>query len=100
MKGSTRALKLSDCMALIVDREPASVRSGAAMLHQIESLISPGVGVRWLVVPQAASAIARSHWVKTPLMFLHPDELFRLAHLELGQHLLARSARSGALVAA
>jgi hypothetical protein len=51
-----------------------------------------------VVVPQAASAIARSHWVQTPLMFLHPDEIFRLAHLELAQRLLALGARSGAFV--
>ena len=112
-------------MALVVDREPASVRSGAAMLNQIESIVSPALGVRRVVVdrtvldeplpmadiqyllkvqpsvvvPQAASDIARSHWVKTPLMFLHPDELFRLAHLELAQHLLARCVRAGAVVA-
>ena len=29
-------------------------------------------------------------------MFLHPDELFRLAHLELAQHLLALRGRSAA----
>ena len=77
------------------------------MLHQIESVVSHALGVRRVVVdhtvldeplpmadiqyllkvqpsvvvPQAASAIARSHWVKTPLMFLHPDELFRLRTL-------------------
>jgi ActR/RegA family two-component response regulator/MinD-like ATPase involved in chromosome partitioning or flagellar assembly len=124
-EGVVEALKLCDCMALVVDREPASVRSGAAMLNQIESIVSPALGVRRVVVdrtvldeplpmadiqyllklqpavvvPQAASAIARSHWVKTPLMFLHPDELFRLAHLELAQHLLARCVRAGAVVA-
>jgi len=49
-------------------------------------------------VPHAASPIARSHWVKTPLMFLHPDELFRLAHLELAQHLLDLRGRSAALL--
>jgi Flp pilus assembly CpaE family ATPase len=123
-EGVVAALKLCDCVALIVDREPASVLCGAAMLHQIESVISRAVGVRRVlvertvlddpfrmvdiqhllkvqpavVVPQAASAIARSHWAKTPLMFLHPDELFRLAHLELTQYLLATSARSGGLV--
>jgi DNA-binding response OmpR family regulator len=118
------ALKLCDSIALIVDREPASVRCGAAMLYQIESVVSPSLGVRRVVidrtvldeplpmadiqyllkvqpavvVPQAATAIARSHWVKTPLMFLHPDDRFRLAHLELAQHLLALCPRSGALV--
>jgi Flp pilus assembly CpaE family ATPase len=123
-EGVVAALRLCDCVALIVDREPASVRCGAAMLHQIESVISRAVGVRRVVVertvlddplrmvdiqhllkvqpavvvPQAASAIARSHWAKTPLMFLHPDELFRLAHLELTQYLLATCARSGGLV--
>ena len=95
------------------------------MLHQIESLISPSVGFRRVavdrtvldeplpmadiqyllkvqpsvVVPQAASAIARSHWVKTPLMFLHPDEIFRLAHVELTQRLLALCERSSASMA-
>jgi len=123
-EGVVAALKLCDCLALIVDREPASVRCGAAMLHQIESVISSAVGVRRIVVdrtvldeplpmvdiqhllkaqpavvvPQAASAIARSHWAKTPLMFLHPDELFRLAHLDLTQYLLATCGRSGGLV--
>jgi hypothetical protein len=37
--------------------------------------------------------------VKTPLMFLHPDELFRLAHVELTQRLLALCERSGASIA-
>ena len=118
------ALKLCDCLAMIVDREPASVRCAAARLHQIESVISSAVGVRRVVVdrtvldeplpmvdiqhllkvqpavvvPQAASAIARSHWAKTPLMFLHPDELFRLAHLDLTQYLLATCGLSGGLV--
>jgi DNA-binding response OmpR family regulator len=122
-EGVVAALKLCDCLALIVNREPASAQCGAAMLHQIESVISPALGVRRvvvdrtildeplpmadiqrllkaqaaMVVPQAASAIARSHWVKTPLMFLHPDETFRLAHLELAQRLLAQCARSGGL---
>lgn len=121
--GVVRALKLCDCVALIVDREPASVRCGAAMLHQIELVTSPALVVRRVVVdrtvldeplaaaediqhqlkvqpavvvPQAASAIARSHWVQTPLMFLHPDELFRLAHLELAERLLAVCGQSGA----
>jgi Flp pilus assembly CpaE family ATPase len=123
-EGVVAALKLCDCVALIVDREPASIRCGAAMLHQIESVVSPTLGVRRVVVdrtvldqpvpmadiqhllkvqpavvvPQAASAISRSHWMKTPLMFLHPDEIFRLAHLELTQSLLALCARPGALV--
>jgi ActR/RegA family two-component response regulator/MinD-like ATPase involved in chromosome partitioning or flagellar assembly len=121
--GVVAALKLCDCLALIVDREPASVHCGAAMLHQIESVVSPALGIRRVVVertvlddplrmvdiqyllkvqpavvvPHAASALARSHWAKTPLMFLHPDELFRLAHLELAQYLLATCARTGAL---
>jgi CheY-like chemotaxis protein len=122
--GVVAALKLCDCVALIVDREPASVRCGAVMLQQIESVVSPALAVRRVlvdrtvldeplamadiqyqlrvqpavVVPQAASAIARSHWVQTPLMFLHPDEIFRLAHLELAQRLLSVCPRSGALV--
>jgi hypothetical protein len=48
--GVVEALKLCDCMALVVDREPASVRSGAAMLNQIESIVSPKLGVRRVVV--------------------------------------------------
>jgi DNA-binding response OmpR family regulator len=123
-EGIVAALKLCDSLALIVDREPASVHCGAAMLHQIESVVSHALGVRRVVVdrtvldeplpmadiqyllkvqpavvvPHAASPIARSHWVKTPLMFLHPDELFRLAHLELAQHLLDLRGRSAALL--
>jgi CheY-like chemotaxis protein/MinD-like ATPase involved in chromosome partitioning or flagellar assembly len=118
-EGVVAALKLCDSLALIVDREPASVQCGAAMLNHIESVVSPALSVRRVVVdrtvldeplpmadiqyllkvqpavvvPHAASPIARSHWVKTPLMFLHPDELFRLAHLELAQHLLALRGR-------
>jgi len=123
-EGVVAALKLCDCLALIVNREPASVRCGAATLHQIESVISSAVGVRRVVVertvlyeplpmediqhllkvqpavvvPQTASAIARSHWAKTPLMVLHPDEVYRLAHLDLTQYLLATCGRSGGLV--
>lgn len=125
-EGVVAALKLCDCVALIVDREPAAIRCGAAMLREIESATSPALNVRrvvvertvldeplqmadiqhqlkvqpTVVVPQAASAIARSHWVKTPLMFLHPDELFRLAHLELAQSLLAGRTGSGGLAGA
>lgn len=114
-EGTTAALKLCDGIALIVDREPSAVRCAAAVLQQIEAAVCPALNVRrvvvertlldeplrmtdlqhqlkvqtTVVVPHAASAIARSHWVRTPLMFLHPDELFRLAHLELAQSLLA-----------
>jgi len=122
--GVVAALKLCDCLALIVDREPAAVRCGATMLQQIEEVISPALTVRrvvvertvldeplqmaevqdllkvqpTVVVPQAASAIARSHRVKTPLLFLHPDEAFRLAHLDLAQSLLALCAVSPGLL--
>ena len=124
-EGVVAALMLCDCTALIVDREPAAINCGVAMLYQIESVISPSLGVQRVVVdrtvldntlpmadiqhllkaqppvvvPQAASAIARSHWVKTPLMFLHPDEIFRLAHVELTQRLLALCERSSASMA-
>jgi len=124
-EGVVAALMLCDCTALIVDREPAAINCGVAMLYQIESIISPTLRVQRVVVdrtvldkplpmadiqhllkaqppvvvPQAASAIARSHWVKTPLMFLHPDELFRLAHVELTQRLLTLCERSGASIA-
>ena len=124
--GTAAALKLCDSIALIVDREPSSVHCAAAVLQEIEAAVCANLCVRrvivertvleeplqisdlqyqlkvqpTVVVPHAASAIARSHWVKTPLMFLHPNELFRLAHLELAQSLLAPYAASHRLLGA
>src|SRR5579872_3328506 len=67
-EGVAAALKLCDCLALVIDREPSSVHCGAAALQQIESVISPNVGFGRIVIdrtvldtPLPLEEIGRAH---------------------------------------
>ena len=112
--GIARALKLSDPIVLIVDREWSSVYSGAALLKQfriatpISSKVRVAIVERTLletplplvdierqlkmrplaVIPSAAAAIALSQLAHTPVVLLYPDDPFSLAHCELADRLL------------
>ena len=113
-EGVAEALRLSDSITLIVDRESASVRSAAAFLEQIRKAVSRRKEVRLAVVdrsglespiplediqkqlkvhplamiPAAGANIALSHAARTPLVLLYPDDVFSLAHFELADRLL------------
>lgn len=116
--GVREALKLSDSITLMVDREASSVYGGAAVIQQIRTAAAPAKEVSLAVVdrtglgaplpladikarlkmhplamiPSAAAAIALSQSARTPLVLLYPDDPFSLAHFELAEHLLPPSA--------
>lgn len=110
---TTEALRLSDSVILIVDREWASLGCGVALLEQIHQATSQSSDVRLVLVdraglgaptrreiekqfkmqplttiPSAGAAIALSHVAHTPLVALYPDQPFSLAHVELAEGLL------------
>jgi len=113
-EGVAEALKLSDSVTMIVDRESASVYCGASFLEQIRIATSRNKEVRLAIIdrtglespvpledikkqlrmhplamiPSAGAAIALSHAARTPLVLLYPDDAFSLAHFELAEHLL------------
>ena len=113
-EGIAEALRLSDYVSIIVDREPSSIHCGAAFLEQIRLAISRSKEVRLVVVnrtnlepplpmhelhrqlkldplviiPEAAATLALSHAAGIPLAVLDPEDAFSLAHLELTDHLL------------
>ncbi len=117
-EGVAEALKLSDCITMIVDREAASLHCGAAFLEQIRTAVSRNREVRLVVtdrtgleaplpledikkqlkmhplamIPAAGAAIALSHAARTPLVLLYPDDGFGLAHFELAEHLVSSTA--------
>jgi DNA-binding response OmpR family regulator len=112
--GVAQALKLSDPIVVIVDREWSSVNCGAALLHHLRSATALNSKVRVAVVertrleapppmvdierrlkvrplaviPSAAEAIALSQSAHTPLVLLDPDNPFSLAHSDLADQLL------------
>ncbi len=116
--GVAEALKLSDSITLLVDRESASIHCGPAFLEQIKIATSRDKEVRLAVIdrtglelplpledikkqlkmrplaviPAAGAAIAISHAARTPLVLLYPDDGFSLAHFELAEHLLPEAA--------
>ena len=120
-EGVAEALKLSDSITMIVDRESASVRCGAAFLEQIKIATSRNREARLAVVdrsgletplpledikkqlnmhplamiPAAGATIALSHAARTPLVLLYPDESFGLALFELAEQLLPPAAAGG-----
>ena len=121
-EGVAEALMLSDCITLVVDREPASVHCGSALLEQIRIATSRNKEVRLAVIdrtgletplplediksqlkthplvmiPATRAGIALSHAARTPLVLLYPDEGFSMAHFELAEHLIPpAAARSG-----
>jgi DNA-binding response OmpR family regulator len=120
-EGVAEALKLSDSITMIVDRESASVHCGPAFLEQIRIATSRDKEVRLAVVdrtglelplplediqqqlkmhpvamiPAAGAAIALSHKARTPLVLLYPDDGFSLAHFELAEHLLPPASTAG-----
>jgi len=113
-EGIAEALKLSDSITLLVDRESASVHCGAAFLEQIRMAVSRTREVYLAVIdrtglevplpledikkqlklhplamiPKAAAGIALSHAARTPLVLLYPEDGFGLAHFELAERLL------------
>lgn len=118
--GVWEALKLSDSVTMIVDREAASVHSGAAFQEQIRLAVSRETQVRLAVVdrtglevplalddiekqfkvhpsaiiPQAGAAIALSHSAGIPLVLLYPGAAYSLSHFELAEQLLPKSVAS------
>jgi DNA-binding response OmpR family regulator len=116
--GVAEALRLSDAITLLLDRESASIRCGPAFLEQIRIAASRNKEVRLAVIdrtglelplsleyiksqlklhplamiPAAGAAIALSHAARTPLVLLYPDDGFSLAHFELAEHLLPEAA--------
>ncbi len=113
-EGVAQALKLSDAVTLVMDRELASLHCGSTFVQQIRAAKPRTKEVRLALVdrtdvdvppqiadikrefaahplvtiPHSARAIACSQSVKTPLVVLDPDDPFTLAHLELTEHLL------------
>ena len=113
--GVAQALKLSDPIVLMVDREWSSVSCAAAVLRQIRTATALDSKVRVAVVertsletpppmpdiqrelkvrplsviPSAAAAIALSQSAHTPLVLLYPENPFSLAHSELADQLLS-----------
>ena len=115
-EGVAEALRVSDSITMLVDREPASVRCGAAFLEQIRMATSRSRDVRLAVVdrtgletplslaeiksllkmhplamiPHDTAGIALSHSARTPLLLLYPDRPFSVAHFELAERLLSQ----------
>lgn len=113
-EGVAQALKLSDSIVMIADREPASLQCCAALARQIRLATSQSqeLGLALVhrtefdspvpladihkdlkvhplaTIPSAAGSIALSHSVRTPMALLYPDDLFSVAHFELAEKLL------------
>jgi DNA-binding response OmpR family regulator len=113
-EGIAEALRLSDSVSMIVDRELASIHCGAAFLEQIRLAISRSREVRLVlvnrtnlepplqmheihrqlkldplvIIPEASATLAISHGARIPLALLCPEDAFSLAHLELADRLL------------
>ena len=113
-EGVWEALELSDSVAMILDREAASVHCGAAFLEQIRLAVSRDTEVRVAVIdrtglevplplddikkqlgvnpsamiPAAGADIAVSHAARTPLVLTYPGGAYSLALLELAKQLL------------
>ena len=120
-EGAAQALRLSDSIAMLADRELASIHCAAAFLQQIRTATSrskeielalvertsletplPLADTKRLlkmhpaaIIPSAANAIALSHAAKTPLVLLYPDDPYSLAHFELTERLLPVAAGMG-----
>jgi septum formation inhibitor-activating ATPase MinD len=116
-EGIAEALRLSDSITLLVDREAASVQCGAAVLEQIEVVAEDETEVRVaaidrtalesplsmddikqqlrvhpsVMIPAASAAIALSHAARTPLVLLYPGAAYSLAHFDLTERLLPPS---------
>jgi len=116
-EGIAEALRLSDSITLLVDREAASVQCAAAILEQIELAAPQETEVRVAVIdrtgfesplalddikkqlkmhpsvmiPAASAAIALSHAARTPLVLLYPGAAYSLAHFDLAERLLPSS---------
>lgn len=112
--GVAVALRLSDSLVLVVDRERASVDCAAALLAQIRAVTSPGREVRLVlvdrslpaasvpvaeigsrlqlhplvIVPAAAEDLAAAFAARAPLVFLCPGGEFSRAHVEVAERLL------------
>lgn len=113
-EGVAHALKLSDSIVMIADREPASLQCCAALARQIRLATSQSqqLGLALVhrtefespvpladihkelkvhplaTIPSAAASIALSHSVRTPMALLYPDDLFSVAHFELAEKML------------
>jgi len=116
-EGVAEALRLSDSITMLVDREAAAVHSAPAVLEQIRLATSRSKEVRLAVIdrtgleaalsleeiksqlklqplaviPSAGSAVALSHAAKTPLVLLYPDDGFSRAHFELAEHVIPKA---------
>jgi DNA-binding response OmpR family regulator len=116
-EGIAEALRLSDSITLLVDREAASIQCAAAVLEQIEVVAEDETEVRVaaidrtalesplsmddikqqlrvhpsVMIPAASAAIALSHAARTPLVLLYPGAAYSLAHFDLTERLLPPS---------
>lgn len=124
-QGIAQALKLSDAITLLVDREAASIHCGAAFLPQLRIATSRTREIQLaivdrsalesplslpeiknqlkihplVIIPSAGEAIAFSHSAKTPLVLLYPNDPFSQAHFELAERLLAPAAGAAGIPA-
>jgi Flp pilus assembly CpaE family ATPase len=120
-EGVAQALKLSDSIVMIADREPASLQCCAALARQIRLATSSSLELGLALVhrtefdspipladihkelkvhplatiPCAAASIALSHSVRTPMALLYPDDLFSVAHFELAEKMLVAASGPG-----
>jgi Flp pilus assembly CpaE family ATPase len=120
-EGVAQALKLSDSIIMIADREPASLQCCAALARQIRLATSQSqeLGLALVhrtefdspvpladihkelkvhplaTIPSAAGSIALSHSVRTPMALLYPDDLFSVAHFELAEKMLVAASGPG-----
>ena len=119
-EGVAEALKLSDSIALIVDRETSAMHCGRTMLQKIRVFAAPKREVDLVVVervgfqipisiadikdeiklkpraivPFSANAIALSHAARMPLALFCPNEPFSHSLIELADSMIPASART------
>ncbi len=120
-EGVAQALKLSDSIVMIADREPASLQCCAALARQIRLATSQAQELGLAIIhrtefdspiplsdihkelkvhplatiPSAAASIALSHSVRTPMALLYPDDLYSVAHFELAEKMLVAASGPG-----
>ena len=120
-EGIAQALRLSDSITMLADRELASIHCAAAFLQQIRTATSRTKEIELAlvdrtdletpplladikrllkmhplaIIPRAADAIALSHAAKNPLVLLYPDDPYSVAHFKLTEQLLPPSTDAG-----
>ena len=113
-EGVAEALRLSDCVTVLVDREVSSLHSAAAFLDQIAPAASNArefylaaidrTGLQQplplsdlktrlkmhplVSIPHVPDGIAQSHATRTPFVSLYPDDQFSNVMVELAERML------------